>query len=81
MPLIERLGGDAALGGIVSAFSIPVFNILAVIALTVFAEYERVDDTGGSGVQLSLDALTENKSPIAVKRRGANNFKNILLKM
>lgn len=41
LPLIERLGGDTALGGIVSAFSIPVFNILAVIALTVFVGKEK----------------------------------------
>lgn len=34
--LVERLGGDASLAGIISAFSIPVFNILAVISLSVF---------------------------------------------
>ena len=34
--LVERLGGDPAVAGIASAFSIPVFNILAVISLTVF---------------------------------------------
>lgn len=39
--LVERLGGNVAVAGIVSAFSIPVFNILAVIALTVFAEKEQ----------------------------------------
>lgn len=37
LSLVERLGGDTAIAGIVSAFSIPLFNILAVIALTVFA--------------------------------------------
>ena len=34
--LVERLGGDTVIAGIVSAFSIPIFNILAVIALSVF---------------------------------------------
>ena len=36
LALVERLGGDGSLAGIVSAFSIPLFNILAVVALTVF---------------------------------------------
>lgn len=34
--LVARLGGDTALAGIVSAFAIPLFNILAVISLTLF---------------------------------------------
>ena len=34
--LVERLGGDTSLAGMISAFSIPVFNILAVVSLTVF---------------------------------------------
>lgn len=34
--LAERLNGDTAVVGIVSAFSIALFNILAVVALTVF---------------------------------------------
>ncbi len=38
--LVERLGGDAGVAGIVSAFSIPVFNILAVVALSIFATGE-----------------------------------------
>ncbi len=42
--LVERLGGNAAVAGIVSAFSIPVFNVLAVVALTVFAEKEHLAD-------------------------------------
>ncbi len=41
LPLVERLGGDVALAGIISAFSIPVFNILAVVALTVFVGGEQ----------------------------------------
>lgn len=51
LPLIERLGGDAALGGIVSAFTIPVFNILAVIALSVFAKKEAPSEEGTEEVK------------------------------
>lgn len=40
LSLVGSLGGDEALAGIISAFSIPVFNILAVVALSVFAEPE-----------------------------------------
>lgn len=38
LSLVSALGGDnaAAIAAIISAFSIPVFNILAVIALTMF---------------------------------------------
>lgn len=36
LTLVERLGGDTAIAGIISAFSIPLFNILAVISLSVF---------------------------------------------
>ncbi|MDE7330476.1 MAG: AEC family transporter, partial [Clostridia bacterium] len=35
LTLVERLGGDLGLASIISAFSIPVFNILAVIALSI----------------------------------------------
>ena len=38
LPLAQALGGEAAMGtaAIVSAFSIPIFNVFAVIALSVF---------------------------------------------
>ncbi len=38
LPLAQALGGEAAMGtaAIVSAFSIPIFNIFGVIALTMF---------------------------------------------
>lgn len=43
LTLASALGGDdaAAVGAILSAFSIPVFNILAVIALSVFVGGEK----------------------------------------
>lgn len=43
LTLVERLGGDSGIAGIISAFSIPVFNILAVIALSVFTEEETAE--------------------------------------
>ena len=44
--LVERLGGDTAIAGIVSAFSIPVFNILAVVALSIFVSDEEQSAPG-----------------------------------
>ena len=41
LSLVANLNGDEGLAGIISAFSIPVFNILAVIALSVFSEEEK----------------------------------------
>ena len=67
LPLVERLGGDTALGGIVSAFSIPVFNILAVIALTVF-----VDKNSTENEQLEIQTEAHPKGK-------AHEVKSILL--
>ena len=64
LSLVERLGGDGALASIVSAFSIPVFNILAVVALTVFAEKEMPQ----TGEQLAIQ-LEKNES----KKNGFSN--------
>lgn len=41
LSLVESLGGNTAIAGIISAFSIPVFNILAVIALSIYADDEK----------------------------------------
>ena len=49
--LVERLGGDTAIAGIVSAFSIPVFNILAVVALSVFVSDEEENRLAGDSLQ------------------------------
>lgn len=45
LPLAAALGGEeaTAIASVISAFTIPVFNILAVIALTIY-----VDDPGGN---------------------------------
>jgi len=80
LTLVGRLGGDEALGGIISAFSIPVFNILAVVALSIFTEKES-----------ALDERTlENPAPEAMKEgtdsssgvkaaKSKNSVKSILL--
>ena len=54
--LVERLGGDTSLAGIASAFSIPIFNILAVISLTVFVHKKQED------VQLEIGEESEVKT-------------------
>lgn len=36
LTLVERLGGNTVIAGVMSAFTIPMFNILAVIALSIF---------------------------------------------
>lgn len=43
LPLAEALGGPAGIGiaAVLSAFSIPTFNVLAVIALTMFKKNEN----------------------------------------
>ncbi len=68
LSLVERLGGDGAMASIVSAFCIPLFNILAVIALTVFVNKEEAaKDADG------------NPLPPASKRRAfLGNVKKIL---
>lgn len=57
--LVERLGGDTAIAGIVSAFSIPVFNILAVVALSIFVNPENEK-------QLDVTSLQANASGASV---------------
>ena len=52
--LVERLGGDGSLAGIVSAFSIPIFNILAVISLTVFVGKQQEDKQLKIGEEVEL---------------------------
>lgn len=69
--LVERLGGDTAIAGIVSAFSIPVFNILAVIALSVFVngeEEKSLDETS-----LALNAKGADVHP-ARKKHGVGKI-------
>lgn len=71
LPLIERLGGDSALGGIISAFTIPVFNILAVVALSIFVDKEQPEG------QLDEGYVEGNCEVKAVHHK--HSIKNILL--
>lgn len=76
LSLVNSLGGDEGLAGIVSAFSIPVFNILAVIALSVFAEDEAsAENTEGA------DAMVEGakSSPGVKAAKSKHSIKNVLL--
>ncbi len=81
LSLVERLGGDTVVADIVSAFSIPLFNVLAVIALTVFAEKEQpapqdifgsevapalARKRAGFGVQLKKILLGIVKNPLII---------------
>jgi hypothetical protein len=50
LTLVERLNGDTSVAGIISAFSIPLFNVLAVISLSLFVNddetIQTVDENG-----------------------------------
>lgn len=73
LTLVERLGGDSGLAGIVSAFSIPIFNILAVISLSVFVggnEKKAVSEQYGE------ECLAEQADTVKSKKY---DIKNILL--
>lgn len=72
LTLVERLGGDVGLAGIISAFSIPVFNILAVISLMIFVKEEPQPQEVGEA--------TEGEQPIvATVPKSNHSVKNILL--
>ena len=61
LPLAESLGGVEGMGiaAVLSAFSIPTFNIMAVIALTVFQQEE-----GGKKVDLKSIGIKIAKNPL-----------------
>lgn len=73
LTLVERLGGDTGIAGIISAFSIPIFNILSVVALSVFADKEDSKDT-----QLQEIEGTEVSSGVQATK-SKHSIKNILL--
>lgn len=74
LTLVERLGGDTAIAGIVSAFSIPIFNILAVVALSVFVGYEdkKLKEN-------SLQANADGSPATPIEHKNKHSIKNILL--
>ena len=57
LPLAEALGGSEAVGvaAVISAFSIPLFNTLAVISLSIF-----VDKSGKGGIKKVLLNIAKN---------------------
>lgn len=85
LTLVDRLGGDTGIAGIVSAFSIPVFNILAVVALSVFTgrEENRLTESSLSenagGEQIEATPIARKKSRINVKAILLNIIKNPLI--
>ena len=80
LALVGSLGGDEGLASIISAFSIPVFNILAVIALSIFAEEEQPADNLAmeEGAQ-SSPGVKAVKSKHSVKNIFLNIVKNPLI--
>ncbi|MDE7082620.1 MAG: AEC family transporter [Clostridia bacterium] len=79
LALVGSLGGDEGLASIISAFSIPVFNILAVIALSVFAE-EPAAETAEEQTDIPR-AMEEGaqSSPGVKAAKSKHSIKNILL--
>lgn len=65
LPLAESLGGETGVGmaAVLSAFSIPTFNILAVLSLTMFLETEGEKK---SGLKTTLKKIAKNPLIIAV---------------
>lgn len=78
LTLVESLGGDIALAGIISAFSIPIFNILAVIALSVYADPEPTPEPR----MISPDGVFAEgqgaEMPVVLPKK-SQNVKTILL--
>lgn len=68
--LVDGLGGDLGIASVISAFSIPVFNILAVIALTVFVGEEAPAEAESRGAKIKKHAksiaLNVIKNPLII---------------
>lgn len=78
LTLVERLGGDTGVAGIISAFSIPVFNILAVVALSIFTgEKEQTEPTERSSEPFSETGVNQPAEVKPVKSK--HGVKNIVL--
>lgn len=81
LTLVGRLGGDEALGSIVSAFSIPIFNILAVVALSVFTEKQPENSVKAFSVSIENGATEEGAQSLSVVKavKSKRPITNILL--
>ncbi len=60
IPLVEMLGRDTTLAALLSVFSIPVFNILAVIVLSIYSG----DETENKSVQFKKTLKGIAKNPL-----------------
>lgn len=78
LSLVERLGGDTVIASIISAFTIPVFNILAVIALSIFAEDDKSEQID-IGTNSALYQSTESSPGVKAVKNKHGGIKNILL--
>ena len=76
LTLVERLGGDTGLAGIISAFSIPIFNILAVISLVIFVKEEPQPEPQEGE---TFEAAQGDLSPGVQATKSKHSIKNILL--
>jgi hypothetical protein len=75
LTLVDRLGGDTGIAGIISAFSIPVFNILAVVALSIFtSKNEQLSEES-----LALNANGEGQASTPIAKKNSPSVKGILL--
>ena len=82
LTLVERLGGDTGVAGIISAFSIPVFNILAVVALSIFSEEEKpaAQLPNVQVHQLNVFETAHDEQPVGIKTvKPKHSIKKILL--
>ncbi|MBR2461397.1 MAG: AEC family transporter [Clostridia bacterium] len=68
IPLIKRLfpGTGEAVAASVVPFAIPMFNVIAVILLTVFAPREENGEPSGSGALLRRSLLGVVKNPLII---------------
>lgn len=65
LALVGRLGGDIGIAGIISAFAIPLFNILAVIALSIFTEKE--EEVPAENVKATADNYENSATEVGME--------------
>ena len=63
IPLAEALFGDASVASLMAAFSIPLYNILSIIALTIFREGE---DGKKLGIKECLQGIIKNPLIVSI---------------
>lgn len=80
LALVERIGGDVGLAGIISAFSIPVFNILAVVALSIFVGNDKKKpELLNANAEGPFEMTQGEQSPGVKAAKSKNGIANILL--